>query len=387
MAKTVCIATGARSDWGILSPLAVALRDSGLIDVRILATNMHLMDAFGHTASEIEKDGFAIDAAVDMAGYGDTPAGRARAMGRCTAGTADALAAMRPDAVMLLGDRYEMLAVASAAAVMGIPIIHLHGGEITEGAVDDSLRHAITKLSSLHLVAAEEYRRRVVSLGENPRFVVNAGSLGVWNMCHTPRIPRRELLESLGLPSDSPFAVATFHPATLDPADPAGRCKAMTDALDRFPGLNVVATYPNNDAGSEAIIAVLKEWATANPGRVALVPNLGLRRFVSAAAEAAVVVGNSSGALIEVPALRTPAVNIGIRQKGRLHSDAVIDCGDSADEIARAISLALSPEMGPRLDSPNPYYRDDTLRTAVDAVESFMESLPLPPKKFYDRPS
>lgn len=386
MRKKICIATGARSDWGILSPLAIALRDSGLVDVCILATNMHLIAAFGNTAAEIEKDGFKIDAAVDLGSPDDSPAGRARAMGRCTAGTADALLHLKPDALLLLGDRYEMLAVASAAAIMRIPVVHLHGGEITEGAVDDSLRHAITKLASLHLVAAEPYRQRVISLGEDPSTVVNTGALGVWNMCHTPRIPRAELLDSLGLDPARHFLLVTFHPATLDPVAPALRCKAMIEAIDRFPDLNVIATYPNNDAGSEGIIQEIKAWAAASPGRVAILPSLGMKRFISAAAEAAAVVGNSSGALIEVPALGTPAVNIGIRQKGRLHSAAVIDCGDSADEISAAISLALSPQMESRLSDPNPYYRPDTLSVATDAVLNFMQRLPLPPKKFYERP-
>lgn len=380
----ICIATGARSDWGILSPLAVALRDSGKVDVRILATNMHLIEAFGATASEIEKAGFRIDATVEMGSQSDSPAGRARAMGMCTAGTADALCVMRPDALMLLGDRYEMLAVASAAAVMNIPIVHLHGGEISEGAVDDSLRHAITKLSTLHLAASEPYRRRIIQMGEDPAMVVNTGSLGVWNMCHLPLIPREQLLSSLGLAAAKPFAVATFHPATLDPASPGTRCRAMLEALDRFQGLNVVATYPNNDAGSDLIISELQAWAKANPSRVVLVPSLGLLRYASAVDAAEFVIGNSSGALIEAPALHTPAVNIGIRQKGRLHSPAVVDCGDSADEIAEAIELVMSQAIAPLLDAPNPYYRPDALGLATEAVVRFMESLPRQPKQFHD---
>lgn len=384
MAKKLCIATGARSDWGIMCPLAVALRERGNVEVCILATNMHLLEEFGNSASEISKAGFSIAAAVDMGVHADTPAGRAAAMGRCTEGTARALEAMKPDAVMLLGDRYEMLAVASAAAVMNIPVIHLHGGEISEGAVDDSLRHAITKLSTLHLTASEPYRQRVIAMGEQPSKVFNTGSLGVWNMCHLPLLSPSEVLESVGLNPLKPYAVATFHPATLDHASPGERCKAMTAALDRFPQLNVIVTYPNNDAGSAEIIEVLKEWAAENQGRVALVPSLGLLRFASAVAGASVVVGNSSGALIEAPALRTPAVNIGIRQKGRLHSQAVLDCGDSADEIADAISRALSPGMRPLLESANPYYRPDTLPCAVQAVETFMNSLPGDPKQFYD---
>jgi len=385
--KTVCVATSTRADWGILRPLAAALRDSGSVVLQVLATNMHLMDAYGHTVDEITADGFAVDARVAMPdAANDSPQARAEAMGICVAGTARALGQLRPDALVILGDRYEMLAVASAAAVMGVPIIHLHGGEISEGAVDDSIRHAITKLASLHLTSTEAYRRRVIQLGEQPDRVINTGALGVWSLMNRRRMSRKELCDNLGMDASKPFAVVTFHPATLDTAaTPADRCRAMTDALDRFAGLNIIATYPNNDAGSEGIIEVLKEWQVQAPGRVTLVKSLGMTRYLSAIAEAEFVAGNSSSAIIEVPAAGTPAINIGIRQKGRLHSELVIDCGDSADEIAAAVNRALDPgfiESARR--SPNPYYKRDTLAVATETVIRFVNSLPMAPKKFYD---
>lgn len=383
--KTVCIATSTRADWGILRPLAEALRDSGRVRLQILATNMHLMDTYGHTIDEILAAGFEVDARVPMPDAGDSPEKRAEAMGVCLGGTAAALGRLKPDALLLLGDRYEMMAVASASAVMGIPIIHLHGGEISEGAVDDSLRHAITKLSTLHLTATDEYRRRVIQLGEHPDRVVNTGALGVWNLMNQPRISRAELCGSLGLDASVPFAVVTFHPATLDRVAPAERCRAMVEALDRFPQLNIIATYPNNDAGNEEIIEVLKQWAARSAGRVALVKTLGMHRYLSAISMAAVVVGNSSSAIIEVPAAGTPAVNIGIRQRGRLHSPLVIDCGDSADLIEEAVKKALDPTFVEEARrSPNPYCKENTLALAVETVLGFMDKLPVEPKKFYD---
>lgn len=383
--KTLCIATSTRADWGILRPLAEALRDSGRVRLQILATNMHLMDTYGHTIDEILAAGFEVDARVPMPDAGDSPEKRAEAMGVCLGGTAAALGRLKPDALLLLGDRYEMMAVASAAAVMGIPIIHLHGGEISEGAVDDSLRHAITKLSTLHLTATDEYRRRVIQLGEHPDRVVNTGALGVWNLMNQPRISRAELCDSLGLDASVPFAVVTFHPATLDRVAPAERCRAMVEALDRFPQLNIIATYPNNDAGNEEIIEVLKQWAARSAGRVALVKTLGMHRYLSAISMAAVVVGNSSSAIIEVPAAGTPAVNIGIRQRGRLHSPLVIDCGDSADMIEEAVNKALDPTfVDEARRSPNPYCKENTLELAVETVLEFMDTLPVEPKKFYD---
>ncbi len=383
--KTLCIATSTRADWGILRPLAEALRDSGRVRLQILATNMHLMDTYGHTIDEIVAAGFDVDARVPMPDAGDSPEKRAEAMGVCLGGTAAALGRLKPDALLLLGDRYEMKAVASAAAVMGIPIIHLHGGEISEGAIDDSLRHAITKLSTLHLTATDEYRRRVIQLGEHPDRVVNTGALGVWNLMNQPRISRAELCDSLGLDASVPFAVVTFHPATLDRVAPAERCRAMVEALDRFPQLNIIATYPNNDAGNEEIIEVLKQWAARSAGRVALVKTLGMHRYLSAISMAAVVVGNSSSAIIEVPAAGTPAVNIGIRQRGRLHSPLVIDCGDSADLIEEAVKKALNPTfVEDARRSPNPYCKENTLELAVETVLEFMDTLPVEPKKFYD---
>ncbi len=363
------------------------MRDSGSVGLQVLASNMHLMDAYGHTVDEIMADGFTVDARVAMPdAANDSPQARAEAMGVCLAGTARALGQLRPDALIVLGDRYEMLAVASAAAVMGVPIIHLHGGEISEGAVDDSIRHAITKLASLHLTSTEAYRRRVIQLGEQPDRVINTGALGVWSLMNRRRMSRKELCDDLGMDASKPFAVVTFHPATLDTAaTPAHRCRAMTDALDRFPGLNIIATYPNNDAGSEGIIEALKEWQRQATGRVTLVKSLGMTRYLSAIAEAEFVAGNSSSAIIEVPAAGTPAINIGIRQKGRLHSELVIDCGNSADEIAAAVSRALDPgfrEAARR--SPNPYYKPDTLAVATEAVIRFVNSLPMAPKKFYD---
>lgn len=383
--KTLCIATSTRADWGILRPLAEALRDSGRVRLQILATNMHLMDTYGHTIDEILAAGFEVDARVPMPDAGDSPEKRAEAMGVCLGGTAAALGRLKPYALLLLGDRYEMMAVASAAAVMGIPIIHLHGGEISEGAIDDSLRHAITKLSTLHLTATDEYRRRVIQLGEHPDRVVNTGALGVWNLMNQPRISRAELCDSLGLDASVPFAVVTFHPATLDRVAPAERCRAMVEALDRFPQLNIIATYPNNDAGNEVIIEVLKQWAARSAGRVALVKTLGMHRYLSAISMAAVVVGNSSSAIIEVPAAGTPAVNIGIRQRGRLHSPLVIDCGDSADMIEEAVNKALNPTfVEDARRSPNPYCKENTLELAVETVLKFMDTLPVEPKKFYD---
>jgi len=384
----VCIATGTRADWGIMLPLAEGLRKSGCVELQILATNMHLLEAYGHTVDEIISAGFDISACVKIADANDSSgASRAVATGQCTAGCARAFNDLRPDALIILGDRFEMLGVASAAAVMGIPIVHLHGGEISEGAIDDSIRHAITKLSTLHLTATEPYRRRIIQMGENPAMVINTGSLGVWNMLNRPRISRSELLGQLGLDPSQPFAIATFHPATLDPADPGERCGEMLKALDRHKEFNIIITYPNNDCGSEKIIDRITDYAGCNPGRVALVKSLGMTRYMSAVHECGFVIGNSSGAIIEVPAAGKPAINIGIRQHGRMHSPLVIDTNDDADSISAAIDRACDTQfIKVAASAPNPYFKPDSPQIAVMAITKFLTKLPIGPKKFYDLP-
>lgn len=384
----ICIATGTRADWGIMVPLAERLRLRHDVDLQILATNMHLLETYGHTVDEIIAGGFDISARVEIDDANNTGgASRAVATGQCAIGCAEAFTQLRPHAVVILGDRFEMLGVATAAAIMHIPVIHLHGGEISEGAIDDSIRHAITKLSRLHLTSTESYRRRVIQLGENPATVINTGSLGVWNMINRPRIGRDQLLAPLGLDPGTPFAICTYHPATLDLADPADRCNAMLDAIDRAWDGNLIISYPNNDAGSDRIITCIKAYASDRTGRVALVKSLGMIRYMSAVHECEFVIGNSSGAIIEVPAAGKPAVNIGMRQRGRLHSPLVIDAADDTASIIQAIRTATDINFVARASKmPDPYYVPDAPDKAADAIMTMLHSMPLQPKKFHDLP-
>lgn len=364
----ITVVTGTRADWGLLSPLATALREQPGIEVDILATNMHLLPQYGRTISEIEADGFEIAARVPMPG-GDSPLDRAVAMGTCLEGTARELARLRPQLLLILGDRYEMLAVASAATLLGIPIVHLHGGELTYGAIDDNIRHAISKLSALHFTSTEAARQRLIAMGEEPSRVIYTGAIGVWNFCHFVPLSRADLEASLAMKLDRPTLLATFHPATLDPADPAMRCRAMLDAIDFFTDRQLILTYPNNDPRSQGIIAELVSYAAGRPERVRLIPSLGLRRYQSVLRYVEAVVGNSSSGILEVPSAGIPTVNIGIRQAGRDRAASVIDCGDSADEIRSAIARAISPGFrAEAAGTANPYYRPDTLRLMVGTI-------------------
>lgn len=384
--RKVAIITGTRAEWGLLSGIARALRERDDVTLQIVVTNMHLMPRYGNTVDEIVADGFAIDARVPMDVPDDSDVGKVVAMSRCMAGMADAFARLQPDMVVILGDRYEMLATASAALMMHIPIAHIAGGEISEGAVDDSIRHAITKMSALHLTATEPYRRRVIQMGEDPSRVINTGAIGVYNIAHEPVMSLDELNRSIGFTIDADTLLVTYHPATLDAGDVASRCRNLLDALDRFPGNKVLITYPNNDSRGAVIIDMIEEYARCNPERVKVVPSLGKRRYLSALHYVAAVVGNSSSGIVEVPSMHIPTVNIGIRQQGRLASQSVIHCGDSAGEIAFAISEALSPCCkGIAAKAPNPYYKDNTLALIVDAIATApLDELKI--KKFYNLP-
>ena len=384
MKRKVCIVTGTRAEWGLLSGIAKGLKSRDDIELQIVATNMHLEARYGHTIDCIIADGFEVDQRVPMAVEGDSRAMTAKAMARCLDGMVDAFARLNRDLIVILGDRYEMLSVASAATLMCIPIVHLHGGEISEGAIDDSIRHAITKLSSLHLTATEEYRNRVIQMGEHPDRVINTGAIGVYNVAHIQPLSLEDLSKSLGFEFDSKTLLVTYHPATLDDADVSQRCKDLLDALDAFPEYKVIITYPNNDAQGRVIIDMIEQYASAHSERVLVIPSLGLHRYISALHYVSAVIGNSSSGIIEVPSLHIPTVNVGIRQQGRMASDSVINCADDKDSIVNAISFALSAEGQNRAKyADNPYCKENTLELIVEAIATTpLESLKR--KSFYD---
>lgn len=367
--RKICVVTSTRADWGLLSGVARELRRSEAAEVSIVATNMHLEEKYGMTVGEIEDDGFAVDARVPMPAASDSPLDTALATADCLAGIARALDRIRPDMLLILGDRYEMLAVATAATIMRVPIAHIAGGEISEGAIDDNIRHALTKLSSLHFTATEAYRNRVIAMGEDRRRVFNTGALGVYNIEHDPVVAKEELEEFIGMKIGAGTLLVTLHPATCDPVPVSERCQALLDALDTFHHNKVVFTYPNNDPEGAVIIDMINDYARCNPGRVAVVPSLGRARYLSLLRYVAAVVGNSSSGIVEVPSLRIPTVDIGIRQCGRIAATSVIHCEADADSIREAILFALSP-AGKRMaaETENTYHKPDTLRRIVEVL-------------------
>lgn len=369
MSRKVCIVTGTRAEWGLLSGIARQLNMCSDIDLQIIATNMHLSDRHGHTIDEIIQEGFKVSAQVPMLDDANSDCDTVRSMAKCMHGMAEAFDNLRPHIVVLLGDRFEMLAVATAATIMRIPIVHLHGGEISEGAIDDSMRHAITKLSALHLTSTEEYRQRVIQMGESPERVINTGAIGVYNVMNVATMTLEQLRESLDFEVDHNTLLVTLHPSTLDTTPIRTRCQALLNALDCFPNNKLLITYPNNDPDGMIIIEMIEQYARLHPTRVKLIPSLGLTRYMSALKYVAAVVGNSSSGIIEVPSMGIPTVNIGCRQKGRIAATSVIDCEPDTDSIVQAITKALSNDFKEQAQKTvNPYYRPDTLQLIVKAI-------------------
>jgi len=383
--RHIAIVTSTRADWGLLSPVAKELKAQADVKLSVIATNMHVDASRGMTVNEIREDGFEPAALIPMHCDSDKEVDTAVAMGLHLADMAKVLAWIKPDILLLLGDRYEMLAVASAATLLHIPMAHISGGEITEGAIDDNIRHAISKLSSLHFATTELHRQRLISMGEQPGNVVNAGALGVWNMMHAPVMGRDELELSLGFRFDRRTLLVTYHPVTNDRESPAVRFGALLEALDRHADCKVIMTYPNNDPKSAVIIDMIEDYSRRRGDSVLAVPSLGALRYRSALHYVYAVVGNSSSGVVEVPSAGVPVVNIGIRQLGRTVSEAVIHCGDDADAIDEAITTALEAEAAERArTTPNPYQHDDTVGLIVGKLME-CDTARLLPKKFYDR--
>lgn len=382
--RHVAVVTSTRADWGLLSPVGKALRQRPDVKLTVIATNMHLDPLRGMTINEIEADGFVDIVRVAMPLSTDTPLGACRALATLTSRVADVLDRVKPDLLLILGDRFEMLAIASAATIFQIPIAHISGGELTEGAIDDNVRHALSKLSSLHFATTETHRQRLLAMGERPETVINAGALGVSNLTGEKLMTPEEMEASLGFKIGEKTLLVTFHPATNDPVDPRKRMKALLDALDRVKGADLLFTYPNNDPRSEGLIDMIEDFVTTRPSTAHAIPSLGRRRYLSALTMVAAVVGNSSSGVVEVPSAHIPTVNIGIRQRGRAAADSVIHCGDTADEIEAAITKALSPDF--RLiaaKAENPYAKPATVATIVDKLCS-VDIASLLPKKFHD---
>ncbi|KAB2928672.1 MAG: UDP-N-acetylglucosamine 2-epimerase (hydrolyzing) [Dechloromonas sp.] len=382
--RKICVVTGSRADYGLLSWLLHELRRRDEFQLQLVATGMHLSLQFGATVEQIERDGFAVDARVEMLLASDSAAAISKSVALGIAGFADTLDRLRPDLLLVLGDRFEIFAAVQAAMFASIPIAHIHGGELTEGAVDDAIRHAISKMAHLHFVAAEPYRRRVIQLGEQPECVFNVGALGVEAIRRSSLLSRDELSRSIGFDLAPPYLLVTYHPETLGSLAPETAAKELLNALDAFPGHRIVFTGVNADAGGQSIDGLIRGYVARNQGRAALWQSLGQQRYLSAVSHAEAVVGNSSSGLIEVPALAVPTVNIGTRQGGRVRASTVIDVMDSRSAIIGGIHRALSAEFRQACrEAVIPFDGGDTAARIADVLAA-TDFQPLVRKCFFD---
>lgn len=383
--KKIAVLTATRAEYGLLSPIIKGLQDGDAFDVRVIVTGAHLSPEFGLTFREIEKDKVKIDRKIETLLSGDTPAAISKSMGLAMIGFADYFSENRPDALMVLGDRYETLAVCCAAMNECIPIIHLHGGETTEGAVDEAIRHAITKMSYLHFTSTEEYRRRVIQLGESPDRVFNVGAIGVENALKTRLLGREDLEKSLNFPLDKPYAVVTFHPVTLEQETAGDQYAEVLKAFEAHPELQYIITKANADRDGRVINQMTDEFTAKHKNAVSF-DSLGKVRYLSALKYAALVIGNSSSGIIEAPSFNIPTINIGDRQKGRLQAESVLNCVPETAAVSEAIKKAMSKDFHQEGEPVvNPYGDGNTTEKIIDVIKkTFVENRVDLKKTFYD---
>ena len=384
--RKICVVTGSRAEYGILRGLMKAIKDDSELQLQIIVTNQHLSKLQGETYKEIERDGFTIDYKVFMADdeAPDNANTIAKTISRGVSGFADTFDALN------LGDRYEMLAVASTALIYKIPIAHLHGGEITEGAFDDAIRHAITKMSHLHFTSTEAYRKRVIQLGEQPERVFNVGALGVENVMKNDFMSKEEIEQSLNFQLTDKCFLCTYHPVTLSKMSSETQVLNLLQALDDYKDYHIIFTYSNSDTSSQIIIKRIQEYVDGHQGKCMFIPSLGQRRYFSALKYMTAVIGNSSSGIIEVPSFGIPTLDIGDRQKGRIAADSVMHCGyatkDIKDGLKKVVSYGnknVDRSTSGRLQGKNPYYKEGT----CDAILKVIKTYPLEnliQKHFYD---
>ncbi|MFV0412191.1 MAG: UDP-N-acetylglucosamine 2-epimerase [Oscillospiraceae bacterium] len=387
---TVAVVTGTRADYGLLRPVLFKLARHKDIQLRLLVTGSHLSPLYGNTVSEIEADaaaGVAIDERLDILAD-KAPEGRAGTAARTAAALRGGLAyfeKIKPDAVLLLGDRYEIFAMAQAAALLDIPVAHISGGDVTRGADDDWFRHCITKMAKLHFPSCEAYRQRLLRMGEQPGFVFNVGGLGDENIRKMKLMSLAQLKESLGLCFTGPFALVTFHPETAAGLPPQEQAGALLRAAEQNPGLFYLFTRANADAGGEEMNRMAEAFCQSH-ANAALFSSLGVLRYLSAMKHAALVLGNSSSGMVETPSLGTPCVNVGGRQAGRLTSANILHCPATTAAISRAIQKAAAPRFASVAHrAQSPYNGGDTSGKIVRILYRFLQNGKLkPPKIFYD---
>ncbi len=384
--KRIGIMTGTRAEYGLLKPLMQEINKDNDLELYLIVSGMHLSPEFGMTYKEIEEDGFEINAKVEMLLSSDSPAGISKSIGLGVIGFADEFQRADLDMLILLGDRYEALSAAISAMVMRIPIAHLHGGELTEGAIDEGIRHSITKMSYLHFTSTEQYRNRVIQLGENPERVFYVGALGVENIKKINLMTKEELEKSIHFEIDENTVVVTYHPVTLENNTVEEQFLNLLKVLDRNPKIRMIFTKANADTNGRIVNELIDKYAAQNSERACAFMSLGQKRYLSALKYCRIVIGNSSSGIIEAPSFGKPIINIGDRQKGRICADSVINCGYTQQEIQQAMETALTEEFENKArNCRNPYEKENTAANIISVIKDYLLNDKIKLKKgFYD---
>ena len=383
MTRKICVITGTRAEYGLMRWVMQGVKDDPELTLQIIATGMHLSPEFGLTYREIEKDGFQIDRKVEMLTSSDTPVGIGKSMGLGLIGFAEALNELSPDLIVILGDRFEIFAAVAAALVARIPVAHLHGGEATEGLIDEAIRHSITKMSHLHFVAAEEYRQRVIQLGEQPERVFLVGGLGIDSIKRLKLLDRAELEASLDFKLGQKNLLITFHPVTLETATAVDQMEELLAALAELKNTQLIFTLPNADTDGRALMKMVEQFVAQHPNARAYT-SLGQLRYLSCIAQVDGVVGNSSSGLAEVPSFKKGTINIGDRQRGRLQAASVINCEPTRQSIEAALKRLYFDDFQVSLSQVlNPYGEGGASEKIIASINSAALEDVLK-KRFYD---
>lgn len=383
--KKICVVTGTRAEYGLLTPLINKIQDDSDLVLQLVVTGMHMSLEFGMTVNSIENDGYEIAERIEILLSSDSPVGISKSMGLALISFSEAFERLRPDMIVVLGDRSEIFAVAAAASVARIPIAHLHGGETTEGAVDEGFRHSITKLSWLHFTSTEDYRKRVIQLGESPERVFNVGAIGIENIVKSPLMTKSELEQSLNVELKHPLLLVTFHPVTLENKTSSTQFQELLNVLDQYTEGTIIFTKANSDTDGRVINHMIDNYVKNHENNCLAYTSMGQQRYLSVMKIADAVVGNSSSGIIEAPSFNIPTVNIGDRQKGRKQAETVINCVPNEEMIREALAVALSPAFRERIEnSINPYGDGNVSEKIMKVIRRVLMSEISLKKTFYD---
>jgi len=384
MKKNVCIITGTRAEYGLLKPLIDEFINDDFFEVQIIATGMHLSPEFGLTYKDIEKDGLKIDEKIEILLSSDTPIGISKAMGLGMISFSEAYERLKPDLLIGLGDRFELFSGVATAMICRIPVAHLHGGEATEGLIDESIRHAITKMSQIHFTSTKEYRKRVIQLGENPNRVFHVGAIGLESANQLKLLDKKTLEKELNFRFGKKNMIVTYHPVTLEKLTAKEQFNELLCALDEFKEINIIFTKANADTGGRIINFLIDKYVENNKNRAKAFISLGQLKYLSTLKFVDVMVGNSSSGIIEMPSFKNATINIGDRQKGRIKAESIIDCYPQKKDIVDAIDKVFSGEFKEKLKIvKNPYYKKGTAARIKNILKK-IDLASILKKEFFD---